>query len=520
LVDAANRANLLNRGALPWWSDAGLTIRFLRPIPSLLVWVDFQIAHYDAFRPHIHSLLWWVVAVAGAVELFLLLLGARAAFLAAVVFGLSPCHVVPIVWLADRNVLVTVALGTWALVSHVRGRESPRTRDAWRSLGLWTAVFLTGEYALCWTGYVLAFELFRAPEPMGRRVRGVAPFVLPAAAYVVVHAVLRYGAEGSGFYSDPVTHLASYAAQAPRAIAVLLGSAWFGFDENALAVAALGAVVPGGIALTAAVFFSFRTIVGVLPMHERRPEWWLLVGSLLAVVPLLATEPKPRLLGVAAVGVSAVTGIVLDRGVADLTALFKREPVRWSPDAWLLVLSLAATHFVLMPIRARRTMNGMLRDARIFEDRLAWIRTHVPRDATTIGVLRASVLPSVLWTPFMLGDSTAAQWRALTEGFDTVVAVRSGPRTLEMSGDRGAPLIPLHSRDVLRESSMEAGETIEVEGMRATVMAVDSSHRPTRVRYEFDRDLDAPSFWWISEGTAGFNEVRLPLVNVGVRIAP
>jgi hypothetical protein len=40
-IDSDNRAELVDRGIVQWWSDTeGSVTRFLRPIPSLLVWLD------------------------------------------------------------------------------------------------------------------------------------------------------------------------------------------------------------------------------------------------------------------------------------------------------------------------------------------------------------------------------------------------------------------------------------------------------------------------------------------------
>ena len=106
-VDTDNHAGLLDRGGVPWWNDtAEYKARFLRPLPSLLVWLDFQLAGYNGFLPHLHSLLWWAIAVFGAHALFRHLLGPRAALFCTAVFAVSPAHTVPIFWLANRNVLV------------------------------------------------------------------------------------------------------------------------------------------------------------------------------------------------------------------------------------------------------------------------------------------------------------------------------------------------------------------------------------------------------------------------------
>ena len=52
-----NRGALMDRGVIPWWSDPHLVTRFLRPLPSVLVWLDHRLFGYGAFGPHALSFL-------------------------------------------------------------------------------------------------------------------------------------------------------------------------------------------------------------------------------------------------------------------------------------------------------------------------------------------------------------------------------------------------------------------------------------------------------------------------------
>ena len=70
LVADDNRAALLDRGVIPWWSDPHLTVRFLRPLPSLCVWLDHRLFGNESFGPHVLSFLWWAAAVLAAHVLY------------------------------------------------------------------------------------------------------------------------------------------------------------------------------------------------------------------------------------------------------------------------------------------------------------------------------------------------------------------------------------------------------------------------------------------------------------------
>jgi hypothetical protein len=198
-----NRAALLERGVIPWWSDPHLVTRFLRPLPSMLVWLDHRLFGYGATGPHVLSLLWWVAAVLAAHLLYRRTLGAGPALAATVVLALSPTLAIPLVWAANRNVIVTLAFGAFALTLYTRWRDDRRRAQGIATAAVFGVTALTGEYALCLVGYLVAYELCRRSEPAVRRLTGALPAVVPFLLYTVARAALGYGAMASGFYRDP-----------------------------------------------------------------------------------------------------------------------------------------------------------------------------------------------------------------------------------------------------------------------------------------------------------------------------
>ena len=79
-VTDEDRALLIDRGVLPWWTHPHLTIRFFRPLSSLLRWVDYKLSDLPALH-HAHSFVWWVVAVMGARSLYRRWLSPRATWI-------------------------------------------------------------------------------------------------------------------------------------------------------------------------------------------------------------------------------------------------------------------------------------------------------------------------------------------------------------------------------------------------------------------------------------------------------
>jgi hypothetical protein len=512
LIADDNRAMLLDRGVIRWWSDPHLAIRFLRPLPSLLVWVDHKLFGWDAYGPHVLSFLWWVGAALGAHLLYRRVAENRAAWIATAVFALSPSLSIPLVWLANRSILVSLAFGAVALALYVRWRTDQSRPLGVATIGAFGAAALTGEYALCMISYVIAFELCQRAEPVRRRLIGMLPAAGPLLLYALTRAGLRYGTVGTGFYRDPTTETGTYLRALPRTFSALFASAWLGADVTApwLSSQFLQAIlILGATALVVGTVWSARREPSTLTPGA---GWWLACGSVLALLPLAATEPSRRLLGVAALGVSGAVGVLLAKGARSI-----RRPVRLP-----LVLGLAAVvgliHLVIAPFQTRRLSFDAVEEQ---VQNLARFET-VPgraRSVDTALVLRANYGLTVLSAPFILREQAPKHWLVLSHTFEQTAAIRTSPSSIEVVQE-DAPLFPLGPTGIVRTTPFNAGDVVETTAVRATVLRVDDVGRPLAVRYELNRDLDSPDVAWISEGRSGFSDVVPPPVGVGVRLAP
>lgn len=513
-VSDANRPDLLARGALPWWSDPRLVIRFLRPLPSALVWLDHRLFGYGTFGPHLLSLAWWAAAVLAAHALYRTSVGARPALVASTVFALSPTLAIPLVWLANRDALITLTFGSLALTHYLRWRRSRRFASGITSAAAFAATMLTGEYGICVAGYVVAFEVCNRSEEMRRRLTGVLPALLPVALYAVAHSALKYGAVASGFYRNPLVDPAGYVRAMPRVAAGLLASAWFVTGDTGGWASAPGAgalVFSSGIILLVAMIWMVRR-----GLFGARPDGagWLTAGSLIALLPLIATEPSMRILGVAALGVSGAVGVLIDAGASRI-----RQQRQFSTLAAVVAAAVfACLHLIGAPLETRRLSRQAVQDEIDSLARFSLVGQSDGANRTTL-VLRANYPPTVLWTPFLLRSAAPKHWRVLSQTFERTVTIRTAPHSIEVSEDHG-PLFALGPSDILRTNPFAAGDAVEIPGMRATVLRIDDGGRPTAVRYEFDRDLDGPDVAWISEGRAGFSNITPPPVGFGFRAGP
>jgi hypothetical protein len=427
------------------------------------------------------------------------------------VFALSPTLAIPLVWAANRNVLVTLTLGAYALAHYVRWRSERRRGQGLTTAAAFAATALTGEYALCLAGYLIAFELCRRTEPLLRRLTGVLPAAVPFILYIVAHAALGYGAVASGFYRDPTANPGAYLQALPRTLSALLAAAWLGVDVTSpwLASDAFRAILMlCGVALVVGIVWRVQ-------QNRSRADAggssWLACGSVIAMLPLAATEPSRRLLGVTALGVSCAVGVLLETA-------FRRGGQPLQRAAVIGIAAVAAfIHLAAAPFQTRRLSLDAVEDQ---IENLARFST-VPRRARSVDttlVVRANYGLTVLSAPYLLREEAPKHWWVLSHTFEPTAAIRISPNSIEVVQEN-VPLFPMGPTGIVRTAPFRAGDAVRIPGLRATVLRVDEWGRPLAVRYEFDRDLEGSDVAWISEGRSGFVDVVPPPIGMGVRLA-
>jgi hypothetical protein len=516
LIDDTSRGPLLERGVLPWWTRPELTIRFFRPLSSVLRWADYKLLGDRPFAHHAHSFLWWIALVFAARALFRRLLPSRPAAIATFIFALAPCQSVPLIWLANREALVSLALGLPGLLAYVRWREERAWRYAVLSALCFAGSLAGGEYALAFTGYVLAFELFRRGEGLGRRLLGGWPFALPAAAYLALRTALGYGAAGSGFYADPLHDPEMFLRFIPTRFVALLLDGWFSLDHETLNVS-----WPRWVFIGTALGALLLVVVAVRPMladlddELRRRARWLLLGSVLGLIPMLPVVPTPRLLGVSLIGIAAVVGLVLDRAWFQVS---RRPRGRLAQLASLAVLALAFAHLVHGPATSWLIASSYwdfnhtyTRNQRALRARLGAIATQ------DLVVVRASAR-APLFLPFALDPQhqLPAHFAILAQT-NHALCVRRGPRSIELTAASGETLFPLGEANLFIDlrTWFTVGQVFSLPRARATV--VELKHGlPRIVRFDFDHDLDASPLVWVSETREGYIDARPPLDGMGM----
>lgn len=519
-VDDSSRALLAERGLLPWWSDPKLTIRFLRPLSSALLWLDHRVFAHAAFPMHLHSIAWWAAAVLAVRALYKRLFSARVTLFGTAIFALAPCHALPLAWIANRETLVSLVFGALALAVQARWREDRRPREG-AAAGLLFALSLLGggEYALCFGGYVVAMDVVRREGAL-RRVTGWAPFLVPAVAYLAVRHALGYGTAGSGFYSDPLRDTGAFLTGAPWRAVALLATGWLTLDSEAWRLGASRWIL-AGIVLAAAggLVVPVRRTLASLPKPTRHAATWLLVGSMVALVPTLAVVPSRRLLGVAMVGVAAVVALLLEHAWFPAPGAPLVARGRGAALVSLAAMGLGFAHLVHGPGTSWLAARRHYLDATDFATRVTWLRKRVgdPRKAE-VGVLRG--MAGVFFAPFALDPrgKTPRRWCVLAQP-GHVLALRRDARTLDLVAVPGRSLYPLGERNLYRSENapLKAGDEITAAGMKVTILEAGEAG-PRSARFVFD--FDPGPVVWVSDTFDATTEVTLPNEGFGEPFEP
>lgn len=504
-VTDADRTVLTERGMITWWADPHLQIRFFRPLASALRWGEHLLFGRNSFLLHLHSFCWWFVTALGARTLFRRALSERAALFATFIFALAPCHVMPLAWLANREAFMSLAFGTFALNAYFQYRQERHVLSALTATLLFSLALLSGEYALCLAGFVFVAEVVRRNEGLVRRALGLAPFVLPTLVYMGVRTWLGYGPRGSGYYTDPLHDPGRFLSVAPRRLVTLLANGWMSLDYDTF-----DATTPYWMIVGVAVLGAPLLIIALRWLYVRldqpeRPWFWIFgIGSVIALVPVMAVSPTPRVVGVGVLGVAPLVAMLIERAWF-VPEEKPQDRSLWTQLAQLVTMLIAFGHLVHAPAAAWLSADRIRDHAQEFIDHAKSLRAQMPNPENRELIVLRAVINS-FYMPFLLDPEgrLPVHWRILSQTSHALV-LRRGPRTLEIivhPEDRIYSSGPDH---LFRQyhADMREGAVMTMPGIRMTILSVGPAG-PRRVLYEFDQDLESPKYTWLAENTDGF----------------
>jgi hypothetical protein len=483
-----------------WWTSPEFSLRFFRPLSSLLLALDLRSFGDRLWIAHLHSILWYLALVAVVTTIHRRMVGMRSALLASVVYAVAVGHLSPSVWLSARHASISATLGLLGLAMHMRYRESGGVGSGTRlhlfrvqseghmfrilapiPIGL---AMLSGELSLAALALLFAYELFGRCDTMVRRVAALAPYMALFAAYCVEYVWGGYGASGTGLYIVPWKEPTQFLHAAVERIPILLAELISGAPASAIAVQPEhhGSWAIWGLAITV---LTTSMLVGLrrrLEPRERRALGWLVPGALVSLLPAAAGILGGRALLPALVASSLLVALLLRHGVAAArdaaTPIFGRA-VLWAGVVWLVF-----AHIVWSPayrVGVTLLWGNMSRET-------SRIAEAVPDCGPRFVVPAASDPLLSAYIPLLLmRERPVERYRVLSaaRADHRIEAVTPTGFDLVVVGDRVLNYWERVHTDVVPR----AGDVVELPDMRIEVVeAVDAG--PVRLRVDFGRPLD------------------------------
>jgi len=531
---AADVAATQRLGSVPWFAPPELRFAFLRPLSSALWLLDRALFGRELWAYHAHSIAIWALLTLAASALYRRLLPLSAAALATAIFALDQSQHMPVLWLCNRGALYALLFGVLALHAHVRWREQGVRWAPWAIAACTALSVLFGEWALAMLAYVFAYEAVAQRGPLRERAWALLPTAVPAGLFMVARAWLGYGVRGSGTYVDPGAEPLQFLVLLSHRIPVLIADALFDLPaawwdhgsplrDRVLASELFSPTawmalpewrvyhVLLGVAATVALAIAARRLGRGLPAAERRQLSWLVLGAVLALVPVAGSFPSTRLTLAAMFGFAPAFALAL----RELGRVLLRSGLRL--PAFLALYSLAAAIVVLQLISPLRgNLRGTI-DA--FAVTREWVlRAELdPRRVAgqRVFLLLSSEFVSTIFFAYTWSQHGRPRPRSLYPISMAPVAhdiERTGPNELVLRA-LGGTFLSSAGEHMFRSPRMplRAGDTVELEGMTIDVLRLLDGD-PQALRVRFDRPLEDPSYVFLVATEQGLRRFELPAV--------
>ena len=478
---AAALAHEKRLGVFAWWSGDNFTLHFLRPGAALSHWLEYRLWPNAAWLMHFNNCAVYAALVLTAALLYRELLpDAKLAGLAALMYTVDESHAQSVGWIASRHLILSTLFALLALLAHVRSRTRARASLRWLSVLCSALALASAEYGAAVIAYLTAYAAVYETGPLLTRLRSVWPHLVLGALWLGAYAVLGCGVRGAVWYRDPFTAPGETILQGLADLPIWLLSQLGGDVAN------LTLVMPQWLArlLALALFVPLLWLL-LPPLAAARNARFFASGMLLSCLMLFATVPQDRLTLAASFG--GFGWIACFFGLAQSSA---SKVVRSSASA-LLVPHLIFAPLSFIPILGG--LSGIDGAARALADAVPEAGT---RQAIAVN-LPLELLTNAAYSMRPARDAQRIPLHQLYAGFSKLRAARPDARTLELSAEDGWGTRPIERMFTGPHSMPGPGSVREVEGMRATVLAVDDRGLPNRVRFEFADALEAPGRVWL-----------------------
>jgi hypothetical protein len=510
-------------GMLPWWADPSAAIAYFRPLSALTHWLDYRLWPELPWAMHAQNIAWFALALFVLGRLYRRFFSPPwLAALALLLYAVDDAHGFVISWVANRNALITLALGSCVVLLHDRARRDGDRAAALLAPLTFVVALLAGESAAAAGGYLLAYALFVDRAPARARALSIAPYAAGFVLWRVAYAALGYGTHGSGLAVDPVHDPLGFAhAVAERLPVLLLGQfALPPSDIWELYPALASWLQPLVYALAIGVLACLAWLLAGALRSEANARFWAL-GTLLAALPACSQVANDRLLLLAGVGAHALVATLLAPYIAaPIDTTRDRRPRR------IAVACLAALHLGLGPIGLPIRSRGAADVTTMLSLADRTLPDGVHQRAHTLVAVNPPGDAFVGYIPMMRAASGRAQpaerLRWLATGASRATITRVDERTLRIALDDGFMSLASERMQRSADHPLRTGAKVDLSGMHVTVASETADHRPKEVLVRFDVPLEDPELTfvcWTRDGYAPFNvpavgkSVILPAMN-------
>lgn len=485
-------------GIVPWWMFDGISLAFWRPLTEVTHWIDYQLWPDAPWLMHVHSLLWFGLAIWLVAKLYRKIIGfGWIAGLAGLLFAVDSTHALPVGFIANRNTLIAGCFGVLALLAHIRWRQ-----DGWRAGAFWgplcyTLGLFSKESAMAIGAYIFAYTLFLDHSRLRRRIAGFLPYTVITLAWFLTYRHLHFGTQGMGIdlYIDPGRAPLLFLKQIFVRMPMLLLGQFSGPPAEVWAgtyfFLPYGNVIAGGVGLV--ILSLIALCIAPLVRRDAVMRFWL-VGAILGLTPICAAFPSSRLLFFAGIGLMGVIARVLaswlEQPVGVLKTQFRKTP------AGLVCMSLVVIHLILSPLTLLTYTSGLNAAhylIRYYTSNLPYGDDISQKTVVLLNPPTELVAGYASQIKAAHGEPTPARVWALASSMYAFTLTRIDERSIELESEEG--FLNTAAGHILRGPShpMSVGQQIVLSGMTVEVLALVDDWQPSRILVTFDVSLDDPA---------------------------
>ena len=225
------------------------------------------------------------------------------------------------------------------------GAAIGRTRDAVTSALLFALALSAGEMAVATVAYLAAYVLVLDEGPLIKRLQRVAPHVAVFGVWALIYRLGGFGAQGNGFYLDPIGAPLTFLAGLMDRVPLLLLGQWTPIP------AAMGLVYAPGSPDAVRLRIESLLVVALLivlffPLVRRdRVARFFALGMTFSLVPISGAGPENRLLSFVGIGAFGLVAQLVKSVVDGIGHVRVRRAFEIT-----MVAALLAFHLCLAPV--------------------------------------------------------------------------------------------------------------------------------------------------------------------------